>query len=70
MELRHWPDRLDRGCHDRLQQPGDCEVARDYFTHADPIRDLIVHDRAQVVDAKTPDDAQAVLGDLALKSTR
>lgn len=44
--------------------------SQDYFTKADTIRDLIVHDRAQVLDAKTADEAQAVLDDLSLKSAR
>lgn len=44
--------------------------SQDYFTRADSIRDLIVHDRAQVIDAKDSNQAQAVLDDLILKSTR
>jgi hypothetical protein len=44
--------------------------SQDYFTRADSIRDLIVHDRAQVLDAKDADQAQAVLDDLLLKSVR
>src|SRR4029077_17380619 len=31
--------------------------SQDYFTHADSVRDLIVHDRAQILDAKTADEA-------------
>jgi hypothetical protein len=41
-----------------------------YFKHADEIRDLIVHARQQVIDAKTPADAQAVLDDLRLQIAR
>lgn len=44
--------------------------SQDHFARADSIRDLIVHDRAQVLDAKTADEAQAVLDDLLLKSAR
>lgn len=44
--------------------------SQDYFKHADEIRDLITHDRAQVLDAKDADQAQAVLDDLALKIMR
>ncbi len=44
--------------------------AQDYFARADSIRELIVHDRAQVISAKDPDEAQAVLDDLELKSAR
>jgi hypothetical protein len=44
--------------------------AQDYFAHADSIRELIVHDRAQVISAKDADEAQAVLDDLLLKSAR
>lgn len=44
--------------------------SQDYFTRADAIRDMIVHDRAQVLDAKDADQAQAVLDDLANKINR
>lgn len=44
--------------------------SQDYFTRADSIRELIVHDRAQILDAKDADQAQAVLDDLVLKSAR
>jgi hypothetical protein len=44
--------------------------SQDYFKHADEIRDLIVHARAQVIGASSADDAQAVLDDLELKSAR
>ena len=44
--------------------------SQDYFARADAIRELIVHDRAQVISAKDADEAQAVLDDLLLKSAR
>jgi hypothetical protein len=44
--------------------------SQEYFKHADEIRDLIAHDRAQVLDAKDADQAQAVLDDLGLKIQR
>jgi hypothetical protein len=44
--------------------------SQDYFKHADEIRDLIAHDRGQVLSAKDVDQAQAVLDDLALKIER
>jgi hypothetical protein len=44
--------------------------SQDYFNRADAIRDMIVHDRAQVLDAKDADQAQAVLDDLANKIAR
>lgn len=44
--------------------------AQDYFKSADAIRDMIVHDRAQLLDAKDADQAQAVLDDLANKIAR
>jgi hypothetical protein len=51
---------------------GNMAIAKsqDYFARADSIRELIVHDRAQVLDAKDADQAQAVLDDLLLKSSR
>lgn len=44
--------------------------AQDQYKSADAIRDLLVQARAQVIDAKTSDDAQAVLDNLALKTGR
>jgi hypothetical protein len=44
--------------------------AQTSFKRADEIRAMIVQDRGQVLDAKDADSAQAVLDDLALKSTR
>ncbi|MER2266110.1 hypothetical protein [Methylobacterium oxalidis] len=44
--------------------------SQDYFKRADEMRDLIVRDRAQVIDAPNADAAQAILDDLALKTTR
>jgi hypothetical protein len=51
---------------------GNLSIAKsqDYFKRADETRDLIVHARAQVIDAKSADEAQAILDDLALKSKR
>jgi hypothetical protein len=51
---------------------GSLSVAKsqEYFKQADEIRDLVVHARAQVIDAPSADAAQAVLDDLALKSKR
>jgi len=44
--------------------------AQTLFKKADEIRELIVQDRVQVLDAKDAGAAQAVLDDLALKSSR
>jgi hypothetical protein len=44
--------------------------AQTLFKRADEIRELIVQDRGQVLDAKDASSAQAVLDDLALKSVR
>jgi hypothetical protein len=44
--------------------------SQDNFKHADELRALIVSARAQVIDAKTADDAQAILDDLVLKTLR
>lgn len=55
-----------------LTAAGNLSVAKsqEHFKRADEIRDLIAHDRAQVVDAKTADAAQAILDDLAVKVAR
>jgi hypothetical protein len=42
----------------------------DYYKRADTIRDLIVRSRAEVIDAKTAEAAQAVLDELALQASR
>jgi hypothetical protein len=44
--------------------------AQTAFKRADEIRELIIHDRAQVLDANDADSARAVLDDLAIKSAR
>jgi hypothetical protein len=44
--------------------------SQDYFKRADQARDLIIHARQQVIDAKNPESAQAVLDDLILKLER
>jgi hypothetical protein len=44
--------------------------AQDEYKNADAIRDLLIQARAQVIDAATAEDAQAVLDNLALKSGR
>jgi hypothetical protein len=44
--------------------------SQDYFKKADEVRDLIVHNRAEIIDAKTPDAAQAILDDLVLQISR
>ena len=55
-----------------LNAAGSLSIAKsqDYFKRADEIRDLMVQDRAQVVDAKTAETAQAALDDLDTKSQR
>jgi len=51
---------------------GNLAVAKsqDYFKRSDEVQALIVRSRAQVIDAKTAPDAQAVLDNLALQSNR
>jgi len=44
--------------------------ADESFKHADALRDTIVQSRKAVIDAKSADEAQAVLDDLALKMAR
>ncbi|GAB7551886.1 hypothetical protein NRB_13860 [Novosphingobium sp. 11B] len=44
--------------------------AEEHFKHADELRTTIVQSRKAVLDAKTADEAQAVLDDLALKMGR
>lgn len=46
------------------------EKSQDYFKRSDEIRTLLVQSRAQVIDAKSADEAQAVLDNLALVSSR
>lgn len=55
-----------------LTAAGSLSIAKsqDYFKRADEIRDLMVHDRAQMVDAPTPEAAQAVLDHLDTISQR
>lgn len=51
---------------------GNALVARsqDYFKRADAIHDYVVHAQAQVKDAKTADEAQAVLDDVKMNVPR
>jgi hypothetical protein len=42
----------------------------DYYKKADAMRDLIVRSRAEVIDAKSAEAAQAVLDNLALQTSR
>jgi hypothetical protein len=42
----------------------------EYYKRADAIRDLVVRSRAEVLDAKTSEAAQAVLDELALQASR
>jgi hypothetical protein len=42
----------------------------DYYKRADTMRDIIVRSRAEVIDAKTAEAAQAVLDNLALQMSR
>lgn len=51
---------------------GNIAVAKsgDYYKRADGIRDLIVRARAEVIDAKSAEVAQAVLDNLALQIER
>jgi hypothetical protein len=44
--------------------------SQDYFKRSDEVQALIVRSRAQVIDAKSATDAQAVLDNLLLQSNR
>ena len=46
------------------------EKSQDYYKRSDQIRTLLVQSRAQVIDAKTAEDAQAVLDNLTVQSSR
>jgi hypothetical protein len=51
---------------------GNIAIAKsgEYYKRADAMRDLIVRSRAEVIDAKSADAAQAVLDNLALQISR
>jgi hypothetical protein len=44
--------------------------SQDYYTRADHIRDLLKQSRSEIIDAKSPDEAQAVLDNLDTMSGR
>jgi hypothetical protein len=46
------------------------EKSQDYFKRSDEIRALLVQSRAQVIDAKSAEEAQAILDNLTVQSSR